>query len=112
MKVDTKIQSVNEAIEKLTSRYMEDELITFPELVSQEKFPLSNVAFSLFMDVVKWFSKSDTRSMRYSDTSMKFFWLEKTMFGSRFLQDTLMILLNIDNINFEQILKTFTLKEW
>ena len=87
MNMDTKFHELlNEAIPKFRSNDLQSEILTFLELVSEEKFPLNNVAFSLFIDVVKWFSKSDTRGMRYGDTSMKFFWLGKKLFGSRFLR--------------------------
>ena len=40
----------------------------------------------LFLDVVKWFDSEDIRSVRYNDTTMKFFWLGKKLFGGRFLR--------------------------
>ena len=69
---------------KIRSNNLESEIYTFLELVSEEKFSLSNVAISLFIDVVKWFSKSDTCNVHYSDTSLELFWHGKTIFGSRF----------------------------
>ena len=83
---ETNYEMFSEAMERLKTHNKGDELVTFMKLVVEGKFPLNNVAFLLFTDVVKWFSCDDTRCMRYSDTTMKFFWLGKKLFGSRFIR--------------------------
>lgn len=60
--------------------------ITFLKLVSENKFPLTNIAFSLWCDVVSWYSTSDTRHMRYSADTLKFFWVGRKLFGGRFVR--------------------------
>ena len=60
--------------------------VSFVSLVALGQFPLDNVAFLLFLDVVKWFNCTDTRTVRYCDTSLKFFWLGKRLFGGKFLR--------------------------
>ena len=45
------------------------------ELVNERKFPLNNIAFSLFCDIVSWYSLTDTRCMRYSEDTVQFFGL-------------------------------------
>jgi len=70
----------------LEEQGVKNEILTFFQLVKERKFPLNNVAFTLFIDVVKWFNSDDTRCMRYSDTSMKIFWLGKRLFGGKFLR--------------------------
>ena len=63
------------------------EYIYFHKLVSDGKFPLDNLAFLLFSDVVRWFgTETAIYSMRYSE-EIKFFW--KTglrLFHGRFLR--------------------------
>ena len=49
-------------------------------------FPLDNVALSLFLDVTRWYASKDSRSMRYSDTTLRLFWLGKKLFGGRFIR--------------------------
>ena len=63
-----------------------DTFVKFLELVNERKFPLNNIAFSLFCDVVSWYSLSDTRSMRYSEDTIQFFWVGLKLFGGRFVR--------------------------
>ena len=72
---DDDISVFYEAIERLREHNLNKELVSFLTLVARGQFPLDNVAFLSFIDVVKWFSCEDVRSMRYNDTTMKFFWL-------------------------------------
>ena len=68
---------LSDAIERLIENNLNSELMTFLKLVSKGEFPVDNVAFLLFIDLVKWFSRDDARKMRYNDTPMRFFWLGK-----------------------------------
>ena len=68
---------LSDAIKVLKEHNVDNEVVTFLKLVSQTDVPLDNVAFQLFLDVVKWFDTEDVRSIRYNDTSMKFFCLGK-----------------------------------
>ena len=77
---------IDDVITVLESHGIQSDFITFLKLVADGKFPLNNVAFMLFIDVVKWFDSKDIRSVRYNDTTMKFFWLGKKLFGGRFLR--------------------------
>lgn len=64
-----------------------EEFLSFHKLVSEKKFPLGNIAFLLFLDVVRWYGLESTSStMRYSP-EIKLFW--KTglrLFHGRFLK--------------------------
>ncbi|XP_052245773.1 uncharacterized protein LOC127854757 [Dreissena polymorpha] len=75
-----------DAMKILREQSVDGEIVSFLNLVSSRRFPLDNVAFQLFLDVVKWFDCEDVRTMRYNDTTMKFFWLGKRLFGGRFLR--------------------------
>ena len=77
-------QLFNEARKNLKANNKVEKVLTFLRLIVEGKFPLNNVAFLLFTDVVQWFSLDDVRQMRYSETTLKFFWLGKKLFGSRF----------------------------
>ena len=63
-----------------------DAFVKFIELVHERKFPLNNIALSLFCDVVSWYSLSDTRCMRYSEDTIQFFWVGLKLFGGRFVR--------------------------
>ena len=60
---------------------MGDVIFSFYQQVESGAFPLNNLAFLLWTDVVKWFDCSYTRSMRYSEDSKKFWKLGWRLFG-------------------------------
>ena len=81
---------LSDAIKVLKEHNVDNEVVTFLKLVSQKDFPLDNVAFQLFLDVVKWFDTEDVRSIRHNDTSMTFFWIGKRLFSGRFIRFIIM----------------------
>ena len=38
------------------------------------------------MDIVEWFDKDESRQMRYSPSTLQFFWLGRKLFGGRFIR--------------------------
>ena len=54
--------------------------------MKEKQFPMTNIAFQLWSDVVQWFGNTDTRQMRYSQESLKFFWVGKKLFDGRFVR--------------------------
>ena len=58
----------------------------FFKLVQDGKFPLDNIAFELFLDIVEWFDKDESRQMRYSPSTLQFFGLGRKLFGGRFIR--------------------------
>jgi hypothetical protein len=48
-----------------------DKLLKFFKLVQDGKFPLNNIAFELFLDIVEWFDKDESRQMRYSPSTLQ-----------------------------------------
>ena len=46
--------------------------MAFLKPVSKSEYPIDKVAFLLFIDIVKWFSKDVARKMRYNDTTIRF----------------------------------------
>ena len=77
---------LDEVLNIFNQNNVKEDFVSFFKLVSQNKFPMNNVAFILFLDAVKWFGSNDTRAVRYSDTSLKLFWLGKRLFGGKFLR--------------------------
>ena len=63
-----------------------DKLLKFFKLVQDGKFPLNNIAFELFLDIVEWFDKGESRQMRYSPSTIQFLWLGRKLFGGRFIR--------------------------
>lgn len=64
-----------------------EEYVASHRLVSVKKFPLNNIAYLLFLDVVRWFAlEHSTSQMRYSD-EVKLFWRKGLrLFHGRFLR--------------------------
>jgi hypothetical protein len=61
--------------------------IKFNKLLSTDSFPLENIAFLLFLDVVKWFDSGNTTSMRYEDPVVNKFWrIGYKMFHGKWLR--------------------------
>ena len=54
------------------SRHLQD-FVSLMRLIADNKFPLDNTAFTLLMDVARWYTLSSTRLMTYPDSS-KLFW--------------------------------------
>jgi hypothetical protein len=50
-----------------------DKLLKFSKLVQDGKFPLNNIAFELFLDIVEWFDKNESLQMRNSPSTLQFF---------------------------------------
>ena len=58
----------------------------FMSRVYERSFPLDNIAFLLFLDVVQWFSLDNTSQMRYSDSVKSFFRIAGVIFGQKLLR--------------------------
>jgi len=59
-------------MENLAACGLADSMTSFFEMVSAGTFPLDNISFLLWSDVVNWYKMKSTTNMRYSDTKM--FW--------------------------------------
>lgn len=65
---------------------MHDDLVNFFKLVSNGKFPLSNIAFLLFLDTIRWYSSSTISQVRFRDECIQFFLVGWVLFGGQFLR--------------------------
>jgi hypothetical protein len=70
---------------KLAKEGFDQTLLNFFRQISKNEFPLSNISFLLWSEVVKWYSCKGTCFMRYSDETKKFWKLGYRMFGGRFI---------------------------
>ena len=60
-------------------------LLSFFRQSSSDTFPLDNIAFLLWIDVVNWFDTSNTTQMRYSEDTKLFLKVGWRIFGRRFV---------------------------
>ena len=58
----------------------------FNQMVVQDDFPMDNIAYMLFLDVVKWYASENTVTMRYDDTVSKFWRVGYKLFYGKFLR--------------------------
>ena len=82
---ESDVQTISDFLQEIDKVGHKETFIKFFSMVKNKQFPLNNIAFNLFTDVITWFSKADTRGMRYSQPALKFFWLGKKLFGGRFV---------------------------
>ena len=58
----------------------------FNDMVCKNEFPMTNIAYLLFLDVVKWFSHDNSVCMRYDDQVTKFWRIGYKLFHGKFLR--------------------------
>ena len=63
------------AVPKLRANKKLNSICCFLDLVAKDKFPMQNIAFSLFLDVVNYFSCENTCGLRYADKQTLLFWI-------------------------------------
>lgn len=63
----------------------DETFVEFLNQVNNGEFPLQNISFLLWMEVVKWFSCDNTCRMRYSNATKTFWKLGYRVFGGRFI---------------------------
>ena len=55
------VEVFQDVLDKLSDVGKKDKLLKFFKLVRDGKFPLNNIAFELFLDIVEWFDKDESR---------------------------------------------------
>ena len=74
-------------IEKLKQCGQLDLYMKWCNLVATNRFPLDNICYLLFLDVVQWFSSSQTSQMRYFQEETLNFWkVGYRLFHGKFLR--------------------------
>jgi hypothetical protein len=67
------VEVFQDVLDKLSDVGQKDKLLKFFKLVQDGKFPLNNIAFELFLDIVEWFDKNESLQMRNSPSTLQFF---------------------------------------
>jgi hypothetical protein len=55
------VEVFQDVLDKLSDVGKKDKLLKFFKLVQDGKFPLHNIAFELFLDIVEWLDKDESR---------------------------------------------------
>ena len=53
--------------------------------LAEGSFPIKNLAYKLFLDVIEWHTMTDHSQMRYSMETKKFWYLGQKIFNQKFL---------------------------
>ena len=78
--------SLNSAIPNLLKSGLLKEICTFLQLVANNCFPLDNISFLLFLDVVNFYSKENVCAMRYRQDTYLFWIYGYLLLKGRFLR--------------------------
>ena len=73
----------------LSSLQAEGQLATymkFTNMLASKQFPLNNICYLLFLDLVEWFSCKNTSRMRYRPETIKFWQIGFRLFHGKFLR--------------------------
>ena len=65
---------------------LESDLLTFFQLVCENRFPFSNIAFQLWLEIVRWYRQDTSTTMRYMDQTKMFWKLGWRIFGGKFIR--------------------------
>ena len=77
---------IPKVVEVLSKEGLNKEFLNLLELVAKDSFPMDNIAFLLWLEVVKWFKcNMSTTTMRYSKETKTFWKLGYRLFGGRFV---------------------------
>jgi hypothetical protein len=58
----------------------------FNNMISNNEFPMDNIAYLLFLDIVKWYGSQNAVTMRYDETVTKFWRVGYKLFHGKFLR--------------------------
>ena len=63
-----------------------ESFLKFMRLLASGTFPLHNICYLLFLDIVEWFSCDSTTHMRYGHETVKFWQIGYRLFHGKFLR--------------------------
>ena len=73
-------------LSELKKYELQEPFVHFFQEVADGKFPLTNISFLLWLDVVNWYKHEVTSSMRYMEQTKKFWKLGWRHFGGKFVR--------------------------
>ena len=63
-----------------------ERFLEYLKLLSSEEFPISNICYNVFRDLILWHTLSDKRRMRYTPEVKRFWHIGKILFHTKFLE--------------------------
>ena len=81
------IKLIPSVVETMKNHGQLETWIQFNQLLSTQSFTMDNIAFLLFLDVVRWYGKTSTTQMRYNDIAVNKLWrIGYKMFHGKWLR--------------------------
>ena len=77
---------VPKVLENLKTKGQVETYIAFNRLVAENSFPLTNIPYLMFLDIVNWFTTETTTQMRYTDEVKRFWRVGLKLFKGKFLR--------------------------
>ena len=72
-------------LDELSEYGLETDLLVFFQLVCENRFPFSNIAFQLWIEIVRCYRQNSSTAMRYMDKTKMFWKLGWRIFGGKFI---------------------------
>ena len=80
------ISLIPDVLANLDASNQKDTFIKFNKMVAEGTFPMTNIAYLLFLDIVEWFSNDSTTQMRYPEETKIFWRVGMKLFKGKFLR--------------------------
>ena len=84
--LDELSQLLPAVLDALHNSNQKETFMKFARMVAGGQFPMNNIAYLLFMDVIEWFASDSTTNMRYSEDTKKFWRVGLKLFRGKFLR--------------------------
>ena len=86
IEVNDMIDLLPNVLKSLEDVGQKESFLKFMGLIASETFPLHNICYLLFLDIVEWFSCDSTTHMRYGHEIVKFWQIGYRLFHGKFLR--------------------------
>lgn len=77
---------LSKVVQELTKWGFETDILQFFRLVSESRFPMQNISFLLWLEVIRWYQQGTSTTMRYMNQTKLFWKLGWRLFGGRFIR--------------------------
>ncbi len=86
IEINDMIDLLPKVLKSLEDVGQKESFLKFMGLIASGTFPLHNICYLLFLDIVEWFSCDSTTHMRYGHETVKFWQIGYRLFHGKFLR--------------------------
>ena len=84
IEINDMIDLLLKVLKSLEDVGQKESFLKYMELLASGTFPLHNICYLFFLDIVEWFSCDSTTHMRYGHETVKFWQIEYRLFHGKF----------------------------